>query len=95
MIYGYFRVVVAGDCRRSALAIGLRSGCVPERSAAILRARLDFSGKKLDVTTATAKARRQIWEHRERSMTDHAIATVNGILIATVVIMVLLVKVWT
>jgi hypothetical protein len=27
---------------------------------------LDFSGKKLDVTTATAKARRQDWEHTGR-----------------------------
>jgi len=61
MIYGYSRVVAfvtLGTRRRG--QIGRSGGNVPARlNAVFCRSSLDFSGKKLDVTVAIAKSRRQ------------------------------------
>ena len=86
--------VALGTRRRG--QIGRSGGSAPARlNAVFCRSSLDFSGKKLDVTSATVKSRRQeLVPDRERTMNDHTVAIVNGILIFTIVFQLILVKIW-
>lgn len=96
MLYEYRRVVafvMLGMCRRG--QIGRSSGYVSARLNAVFAgAILTFPAKSSTYPLRPRIRGAKISIDRERTMNDHAVAIVNGILIATIVVQLILVKIW-